>query len=223
MKNIVCDSLASLVEQLEGALIDAVEMTWHSPFCLALSGGSTPKVLYSSLATTALIDWPKVELFFGDERAVPLDHPDSNYGMVKKALLDELGQVKVACNPMPAEQGDAAGYERLIRSRVKEVRDGVPVLDLVLLGVGADGHTASLFPGAPTLDEKSALVAMNENPKRMTITLPLINAAKRVWILAAGPEKKAILERVMGKPGDLPIQRVQPTNGELVWWVSTGG
>lgn len=219
MKNIVCPDLPTLVETVEGALIDAIDMTWHTPFSLALSGGSTPKWLYQSLAMTPLIDWKKVELFFGDERPVPPEHADSNYGMVKKALLDELGQVKVITHPMPAAQGDTEAYEQLLRSRVKEARNGIPVLDLVLLGVGADGHTASLFPGSPVLDEKSRLVAMNENPKRMTLTLPLINAAKRVWVIAAGPEKKAIVERAQ-LPGDLPIQRVRPTDGELVWWVA---
>lgn len=106
---------------------------------------------------------------------------------------------------------------------MKEQRDGIPVFDLILLGVGSDGHTASLFPGSPVLEEKSRLVAMNEDPRRMTHTLPLINAAKRVWIIAAGPEKKAIIERVQGKTGELPIQRVRPTAGELVWWVAEHG
>ncbi len=220
MKNIVAPDLAALVEQIEGALIDAVGMTWHTPFALALSGGSTPKKLYESLATTALIEWPKLELFFGDERPVPADHPESNFGMVKKALLDALHPPRPIAHPMAAEAGDAAAYEALIRSRVKELHEGIPVLDLVLLGVGADGHTASLFPGSPLLNETTRLVAMSEAPKRMTITLPLINAAKRVWIIAAGPEKKAIVEKVQGKPGDLPIQRVRPTHGELVWWTA---
>lgn len=215
--NVSCPNLPALVEQLEGAIVDAIEMTWHSPFSMALSGGSTPKLLYQSLATSPLIEWPKVELFFGDERAVPPEHPDSNFGMVKKALLDE---VKVLAHPMKAEQGEAEAYEALIRSRVKEVRDGVPVLDLVLLGLGTDGHTASLFPGTPALEETKRLVVMNAPPKRMTITFPLINAAKRVWIVAAGPEKKEIVERARSGEGGLPIQQVRPEHGELVWWVS---
>jgi 6-phosphogluconolactonase len=220
MKNIVAPDLPTLVEQVEGALIDAIGMTWHTPFAMALSGGSTPKLLYQSLATTALIEWPKLELFFGDERPVPADHPESNFGMVKGALLDSLAPPKPVVHPMRAEQGEAEAYERLIRERVKEVRNGIPVLDLVLLGVGADGHTASLFPGSPLLEETQRLVAMNDEPRRMTITLPLINAAKRVWIIAAGPEKEAIVEKVQGISGPLPIQRVRPTDGELVWWVS---
>lgn len=215
MKIITAADLKELVELVEGALIDAIEMTWHKPFTLALSGGNTPKLLYQSLAMTPLIDWPKVELFFGDERAVPADHPDSNFGMVKAALLDH---VRVTAHPMSAEQGEVTSYENLLRARVKEQKDGVPVLDLVLLGIGNDGHTASLFPGSPVLDETSRLVAMNPEPKRMTFTLPLINAAKRVWILA-GPDKKDIVAKTMGKPGDLPIQRLRP-DGELVWWVT---
>lgn len=215
--NISCPNLPALVEQLEGAIIDAIEMTWHTPFTMALSGGSTPKALYQSMAMSPLIEWPKVELFFGDERAVPPEHADSNFRMVKKALLDE---VKVLAHPMKAEQGEADAYEALIRSRVKEVKNGIPVLDLVLLGLGTDGHTASLFPGTSGLTEKQKLVVMNEPPRRMTITFPLINNAKRVWIVAAGPEKKAIVERARAGGSDLPIHQVRPTHGELVWWVS---
>ncbi len=217
MKIITAADLKELVELVEGALIDAIEMTWHTPFTLALSGGNTPKLLYQSLAMTPLIEWPKVELFFGDERAVPPEHPDSNFGMVKAALLDHLGKGKVTAHAMPAEQGEVTSYESLIRARVKEQRDGVPVLDLVLLGIGNDGHTASLFPGSPALNETTRLVAMNPEPRRMTFTLPLINKAKRVWVLA-GPDKKDIVAKTMGKPGDLPIQRLRP-EGELVWWV----
>lgn len=220
MRTIVCPDPAALVEEVSGALIDAIGLTSHAPFTLALSGGSTPRHLYQSLAASPLIDWSRVELFFGDEREVPLTHPDSNFRMVKEALLN---QVTVLAHRMKADEGDAAGYEQVLRSRVKPQRDGVPVLDLVLLGVGPDGHTASLFPGSPELTERTALVVPTAQPhlgtRRMTITLPLINAARRVWILAAGAEKRAILKKVKGVPGDLPIQQVSPTAGELVWWV----
>ena len=220
MKTIVCATPAELVEEVTGALIDAIGLTSHLPFALALSGGSTPKQLYQSLATTPLVDWSRVELFFGDERAVPPTHADSNFRMVKQALLEH---VPVVTHPMKAEEGAAADYEQLLRSRIKQTRDGVPVLDLVLLGVGPDGHTASLFPGSPELHETKALVVMDAEPhlgtRRMTITLPLINAARRVWILAAGAEKAAILGKVKGVAGELPIQKVNPSDGELVWWL----
>ena len=220
MKTIVCPTAAALVEEVSGALIDAVQLTSHAPFAVALSGGSTPKQLYRALAMSPLIDWSRVELFFGDERAVPPTHPDSNFRMVKEALLDHAPAI---AHRMQAEEGDAEGYERLLRSRIKPQRDGVPVLDLVLLGVGPDGHTASLFPGAPELQEQKALVVIDAEPhlgtRRMSITLPLINAARRVWILAAGADKAAILRQVKGVAGPLPIQQVNPTGGELVWWL----
>ncbi len=217
MKHITCADLTTLVEEVEGALIDAIGMTGHTPFSIALSGGATPRLLYQSLAMTPLIEWAKVELFFGDERPVPPEDPESNFGMVKAALLDH---VKVLAHPMRAAQGEAEAYEALIRARVPQVRDGVPVLDLVLLGLGADGHTASLFPNTPALGETAKLVVMNAPPQRMTITLPLINAAKRVWILAAGAGKKEIVERAKGAASGLPVQQVRPTHGELVWWVA---
>jgi 6-phosphogluconolactonase len=220
VKTLVSPTPAALVEEVSGALVDAIGLCSHSPFTLALSGGSTPKQLYQALAANPLVDWPKVELFFGDERAVAPTHPDSNFRMVKEALLDH---VAVVAHRMPALEADAPGYEKLLRSRVRPQRGGVPVLDLVLLGVGPDGHTASLFPAAPELDELTALVVTDAEAhlgtRRMTITLPLINAAKRVWILAAGAEKAAILRQVKGVPGALPIQRVNPTDGELVWWL----
>lgn len=208
MKSIVCRSAAELVDQVESAFIDVVEMTGHTPVSIALSGGSTPKALYESLALSPLIDWKKVELFFGDERPVPPDHADSNYRMVKQALLDH---VKVVAHRMPADTGDAAAYEQLLRTRLK----GQP-LDLVLLGIGNDGHTASLFPGGSAVGETQRWVVMNDTPQRMSMTLPLINAAKRVWILA-GADKAGIVARTRGLAGPLPIQQVRPA-GELVWW-----
>lgn len=195
------------IDDVETALVDALELAQHAPFTIALSGGSTPKALYRSLAQSPLIDWKKVELFFGDERPVPPDHADSNYRMVKEALLDH---VKVQAHRMPADTGDAAAYARLLPA----------VFDLVLLGIGQDGHTASLFPGGSALEETEARVVMNDAPQRMTITLPVINAAKRVWILA-GPEKAHIVAQTRDVPGPLPIQRVRPA-GELVWWTVHG-
>lgn len=192
------------LEDVETALVDAIEMTDHAPFRIALSGGSTPKALYRSLALSPLIDWKKVELFFGDERPVPPDHADSNYRMVKEALLDH---VKVVAHRMPADVGDAEAYARVL---------GDAPLDLVLLGLGADGHTASLFPGGSAVEETTKRVVMNDAPPRMSITLPVINAAKRVWVLV-GPGKEDIVARTMGVPGPLPIQRVAPA-GEYVWW-----
>jgi 6-phosphogluconolactonase len=220
VKTVIASSPSALVEEMTSALVDALELTSHAPFTLALSGGSTPRRFYEALAASALIDWSRLELFFGDERAVPPSHPESNYRMVKEVLLDQVGAL---AHRMPAEEGDAAGYERLIRSRIPIQGGSVPVFDLVLLGVGPDGHTASLFPGTAELEERERLVTMTAQPhlgtRRMSITLPLINTARRVWVIAAGAEKAEILAQVKDQQGELPIQRVNPTGGEGVWWL----
>ena len=199
---------------------------------VALSGGSTPKLLYEVLAQPPFRDsvrWDRLELFFGDERSVPPDHPDSNYRMAHAALLSH---VPVAAHRMHAETGEADAYERLVRERIGETRDGIPVFDLILLGMGGDGHTASLFPGTKALDEHDRLVVMNEVPqmktRRMTFTYPLINAARRVWVLVPGADKrervKECLDALAKPSGERPhpIVGVQPAHGELVWWLDEG-
>jgi 6-phosphogluconolactonase len=182
-------------------LTGLVAETERRPFFLALAGGTTPRRLYELLAADPLrarIAWDRLELFFADERAVPPDHPDSNFAMVAHVLL---AHVPVKAHRMPAEAGDAAAYARLLATRILARRDGVPVLDLVLLGVGADGHTASLFPGTAALEETRRWVVMNEVPRlatrRMTFTYPLINAARHVWVLATGDAKRDIVARCL--------------------------
>jgi 6-phosphogluconolactonase len=199
---------------------------------IALSGGSTPKLLYETLAQPPFRDsvgWNRLELFFGDERSVPPDHQDSNYRMAHEALLSH---VPIEAHRMHAEAGEADAYERLVRERISETQDGIPVFDLILLGMGGDGHTASLFPGTKALDERSRLVVMNDVPQmktqRMTFTYPLINAARRVWVLVPGADKRervkecldALAKPAGGRPH--PIVGVQPTHGELVWWLDEG-
>jgi 6-phosphogluconolactonase len=195
---------------------------------VALSGGSTPRRLYELLAERPFrdrIDWSTVELFFGDERAVPREHPESNYRMVREALLSK---VAVIAHPMAAEVGAAAAYERLLRERLR-AHDGVPVFDLVLLGIGTDGHTASLFPGTRALHERERLVVMNDVPelgtRRMTVTYPVLNAARRVWVLAPGADKREIIGRCLAARAEpdaasrFPILGVRPDAGELIWWL----
>ena len=221
---VVCkdsDALSRNVATAIGQMIDEIART---PVTIALSGGSTPKRLYETLAAEPFrgrLPWQSVELFFGDERTVSPDHPDSNYGMARRALLDPLG---LEAHRMPAAEGDAAGYERLVRHRVPAGEDGIPAFDLVLLGVGEDGHTASLFPGTAALDERERLVVMNDVPslgtRRMTFTFPLLEAARRVWVLASGAAKRAIVARCLDPAGaDLPVARARPRSGELVWWL----
>jgi 6-phosphogluconolactonase len=194
-------------------------------FALALSGGSTPKALYQALAGPALrsrVPWERVELFFGDERSVPPDHPDSNYRMATGALPSEA---LPKMHRMEAENGNAEAYQRSIEAIVPSAASGTPRFDLILLGIGPDGHTASLFPGTEALREVTHLVVMNDVPqmktRRMTFTYPLINAAARVWVLAAGKEKRGILSQVFRSTdaSRYPILGVDPTDGELTWWL----
>jgi 6-phosphogluconolactonase len=200
-----------------------------SRFTIALSGGSTPKLLYETLARPPLVErmpWNRLELFFGDERSVAPDHPDSNYRMASEALLSK---VQVKAHRMRAEIGDDEAYESLLAERIETRQGGFPVLDVVLLGIGKDGHTASLFPGTAALGERSRWVVMNEVPqmstRRMTLTYPVINNARHIWILATGADKQEILKSVFGAADDpaakekWPILGVRPTHGELVWWV----
>lgn len=199
------------------------------PFTIALSGGSTPKRLYELLAAPPYRDrvrWQDVELFFGDERSVPPEHPDSNWGMAKRALLDH---VSVVAHRMKADAGDADGYAHLLGERITRRRNGVPVIDVVLLGMGEDGHTASLFPGTAALAERTRWVVMNDVPqlhtRRMTLTYPVLNAAERVWVLSAGAGKRTMVAECLAAaargddPPPRPIVGVRPTDGELIWFL----
>ncbi len=182
---------------------------------VALAGGSTPKAMYRLLASPAYrerVDWPRVEIFFGDERCVPPDHPDSNYRMAREALLDHvpLGADRVhrvAGERPPAEA--AAQYQQTL-ARLGDP----PRLDLVLLGMGPDGHTASLFPGTPVLTETRTLAAAVHVDKldswRVTLTAPVLSAAAHVLITAVGTQKaEALAKALRSPPGTVPIQLVR--------------
>jgi 6-phosphogluconolactonase len=192
---------------------------------VALSGGSTPKALYETLARSPLrerVDWSRLELFFSDERSMPPDDPESNYGLAARTLLTVVKPAAV--HRMVAERGDAEGYERLVRERVVRRRGAVPVFDLVFLGMGEDGHTASLFPGIRALEERERLVVMTHVPQRktqrITFTYPLINAVDRVWVAGADKHPMVTRCREASARGDrpVPLLGVSPA-GELVWWL----
>jgi len=232
LQTIVSKDAADLARRVAERIQRLSEENGNGPRTIALSGGSTPKLLYETLADPPFRDsvrWNRLELFFGDERSVPPDHKDSNYRMANQALLSH---VPVKAHRMHAETGEAAAYERLVRERIRANRDGIPVFDLILLGMGGDGHTASLFPGTKALEERQRLVVMNEVPqmqtRRMTFTYPLINAAQRVWVLVPGADKRQRVREcldALAKPdGEKPhpIVGVQPTHGELVWWLDEG-
>ena len=205
-------------------------------FAAALSGGSTPKGLYSLLAANyAGFAWNRVFLFFGDERHVPPTEADSNYRMVQESLLTKIAIPAENVFRVPAENPDAAAaaldYEAQLR-RFFELSPGdqpgdrpgeFPRFDLILLGIGPDGHTASLFPDSPALDEQSRLVVANWvakfNTHRITFTFPVLNRAAEVMFMVSGADKADMLRQVLeGKNiPPLPSQRVQPSDGKLLW------
>ena len=203
-------------------------------FTVALSGGSTPRRLYQILAEAPYreaVEWSRVEFFWGDERAVPPDHPDSNYGMAAGALLDELGVRPAQIHRMEAERRDvgaaALDYQREIARVLGADPEALPpAYDLILLGLGADGHTASLFPWSPALPERRRWVVVHFVPKlkadRMTLTAPIINRAREIRMLVAGADKAAALAEVLEGPPEperLPAQLIRPEAGRLVWLV----
>ena len=186
-----------------------------APFTIALAGGSTPKALYR-LLSGALADrvaWSRCSLYFGDERCVPPDHADSNYRMVKEALLDPLAQKGLAPRLIERMEGERDPADAAQRYAAKLP----PALDLVLLGMGPDGHTASLFPETPALTDRAA-VAANFVAKlgayRLTLTYPTLSAANSTLVLVAGAEKAGVLAvAVSGPPGAVPLRDLRPAAG----------
>jgi 6-phosphogluconolactonase len=216
------------VAATEFANLAAEAVRARGRFCVALSGGSTPRSLYSLLASGAIpsIPWDKIFFFWSDERHVPPDHPDSNYRMAREAMLSKVSVPAEHIFRIPGEEKDAAAaalaYEETLR-KVFALRAGeFPRFDLILLGLGTEGHTASLFPGSPALDETKRLVVANWvqklNTDRITFTFPLLNHAAYVMFLVSGADKAEILEQILETPGEeLPAQRVHPDNGKLFW------
>jgi 6-phosphogluconolactonase len=196
---------------------------------VALSGGSTPKGVYRLLATEpfrARVRWDSIDFFWGDERHVPLDHPDSNYRMAAETLLAKVPVSPKRTHRIHAEIGDAAlaaqEYETEIRAAFGEPV-ATPRFDVMLLGLGNDGHIASLFPGTPALDERRRLCVENWvatlSAYRITLTLPLINASRAVVFMVSGAEKSAMVHQILhGRDAPpLPAQLVKPSDGELCW------
>jgi 6-phosphogluconolactonase len=197
----------------------------HGAFFVALSGGSTPKSIFERITSdpyASRIDWSKVHLFWSDERAVPPDHPDSNYHMAMQAGLQNMPIPKAQIHRMQAERDieqNALAYEKTVLSVLK----GRP-FDLVMLGMGEDGHTASLFPFTQALDETQRLVVANYLPDkkiwRMTFTFTCINQAAHIAIYVLGASKKYILAEVLTSPdqfGRLPIQRIGTPEHHALW------
>ncbi|MGI8837920.1 MAG: 6-phosphogluconolactonase [Pyrinomonadaceae bacterium] len=202
----------------------------HGSFAVALAGGSTPRSAYELLGANEFksrIDWPLVHLFFGDERMVPADSAESNYRMVNDSLISRVeippGNVhRIICESTQSESAEL--YEAELKRFFQSV--DWPRFDLVLLGMGADGHTASLFRGSDALKEEEKWVIATRQPQtgkdRITLSLPVINHATRVAFVVTGNEKAATLARVWSSEQaneESPAQRVRPVNGILEWLV----
>ena len=230
----ICDLAEESVQQQGG-------------FSIALAGGHTPKSLYENLARhpiEARMPWPKIHVFWGDERCVPPDHPDSNYRMASFALISQVPIPPQNVHRIPVDKGSpeqaAEGYEKVLREFFGHSIEGnaperpsagnrqFTPLDLILLGIGKDGHTASLFPGDALLEEKDRWVASVGIPRgsppvpRVTMTLPMINRARRVMFLASGVEKRDVVSSILNDPNKArrlyPAARIQP-QGKLVWFL----
>src|SRR5438874_8802045 len=201
----------------------------HGRFTCALSGGSTPKKLYGLLASEpyrSQIDWALVELFWSDERCVPPDDAESNYHMAQQVLISKVPIPADQVHRMPADlaDGNAASLAYTRDMQTTFGTDGVPSFDLIQLGMGPEGHTASLFPHQPSLHEQQRLVMPVSVPKppplRLTFTPPLLNAARQVLFLVTGAEKADAVQAVLEgeyDPDEYPAQIVRPDNGEVIW------
>jgi 6-phosphogluconolactonase len=217
--------VAATVETIVAAAARAIEL--RGRFTIALSGGSTPRAVYERLGANPDLAWEQIEWCFGDERAVPPEHPDSNARMVRESLLRGGFCRPERVHRIPAElpPGQAAlEYQRSLR----ELFPGVPwpAFDLVLLGLGPDAHTASLFPHSPALRERAAWVADNWVEKltthRITLTFPAINAAHHIVFMVAGADKAAALRAALAEDSDVsatPARGVRPLHGTLAYLV----
>lgn len=199
-------------------------------FSVALSGGSSPKAMFALLADKAFnqhVDWSQVHVFWSDERCVPPDHPDSNYHLARQTLLDRVPIPLANIHRMRGEDDPAqaaADYERVLHLFFAHHPDKQMAFDLVLLGMGDDGHTASLFPHTAALEETERLVVANHVEKlgawRLTLTVKAINAGQHVTFLVAGGGKAERLQHILEgahQPHELPAQLIQPTSGNLLW------
>ncbi len=208
--------------QLQAAIAE------RGQFTIALAGGSTPKLLYQKLAQRSL-PLEQIHLFWGDERYVSPDHPDSNQRMVREAWLNHVAMSRENIHPMPTSaqslEVDVQTYEAELQSFFKMPQGEMPSFDLILLGMGDDGHTASLFPHTPALNVCDRLVTagIKSGEPRLTLTIPVINQARCVLFMLAGSSKGEALTKVMGSdadPNQYPARFIQPS-GTCYWLLDT--
>lgn len=226
------------IDSLLDALIDqwrdigAKAIADHGAFHVALAGGGTPQHFYQRLTqidVESSVEWNKVHIYFGDERCVPQDHKDSNYRMSREALLSRVtipaSQIHPMFSPELNAEQNAARYASLLEQELTKDTDGHPVFDLVYLGMGEDGHTASLFPGTEILNESEKSVAAQFVDKldawRISLTFPTINAARHVSVLVVGDSKAVVISEISKLPQTdirYPIQRINPRH-DLHWFM----
>jgi 6-phosphogluconolactonase len=205
----------------------------YGHFTMALSGGTTPRKTYELLGSepySRQINWTLVHIFWGDERSVPPESPDSNYRMAHEILLSKIPVPAVQVHRMLANEPDrdVASQEYVEDMQRVFATDDIPSFDLIQLGMGPEGHTASLFPHQEALHEERRLVMPVSVPKpppdRLTFTPPLLNAARNILFLVTGSDKADALHAVLEgpyQPDEYPTQIVRPPNGEVVWMVDT--
>jgi 6-phosphogluconolactonase len=222
------DVAREAASRIAGALESAIEARGRAS--LGLSGGNTPLDAYRLLARDERVNWAKVHVFWVDERAVPPNDDRSNYRWAKTTLLDPANVPSECVHRMEAERADrdaaAREYEETLRRFVPPDADGMPCFNALVLGVGDDGHTASLFPGEPTVDRTGQAVATvparGTREARMTLTAPVIERARHVFVLAVGVNKHVALARVWDVRGDVhqtPARILRLCRGTLVWIV----
>ena len=197
-------------------------------FRLGLAGGNTPRVVHQALVARGTdLDWDRVQITFGDERCVPPDHPESNYRMARESLFDHLplraeSIVRMRGEMVPEEA--AAEYDVRLSALAQAAGEARYIHDLLLLGLGPDGHTASLFPGSPALQETLrnavAVIGPKPPPQRITLTFPVINAAQHVCFLVNDRAKRPVIEEITEGRSTLPAASVRPTRGALTWLLS---
>lgn len=234
-KTLISSNLDEMYQRCASAVVKAgtQSISTGGRFTLVLSGGTTPRGLYQLLATAPYRDrlsWERVHLFWGDERCVPPEHAESNFRLVQEELINPLGLPQGNLHRIKGElespEKVAAEYEAELADFFKLQAGDVPTFDLILLGMGADGHTASLFPSDSSLQERERLVtatrSIHRGFRRVTLTTPTINHARKVFFLIAGPDKAETAREVLegsrqGAP--LPAQLIELSDGELRFYL----
>lgn len=231
---VVCDTVEELVERMSSDLLSHSLNCWRAfgDFHMAVSGGATPQPFYRHLMTDPIcrgIPWKKTHLWCVDERRVSFDDQKSNWRMIEEHFGAHSGIPRSQQHPIHALSENVEDeYERTLRSALEWRERGHDRLDYVLLGVGTDGHTASLFPHSPALREPTRLIRINSGPNvvapdRVTMTLPLINSARLAAVMITGESKQEIVSRLSANTHatlqDLPIRGVRPIGGTLCWYL----